>query len=478
MAIRNIFLQIGRSSLILNLTSIVSCRIVNNMIALITFGYAARVLGAEMFGIVGFGASVAAYAGIMTLPGITIWGTRTIATDRANMGKTFLIVNSTILLLACLAFCFLILFSLTLDSPVEKKIVLLSGLTLFSTALSLEWVFNGLEQMRIPAMLSILGTSVYTVTLLTLVKSPTDVYIFPLLMPGSLILVAFVSFFVFIKYFPAHFSRPKWSDYRKALSGAAVLGLMASIVIILHFANNLIVKAYLGAFSLGIFLAAFKIVELLSSIPAVLASIFFARLARYVADNRAAAQKQAGIYAHIHMIMAFFIAAYMVAEAPEIIHFIYGEKYAGSVIILQIMSIAVIFNFAIYGYTNCLVSFSQDRTMLLVVIVSAAISIVGGIIFVPWLGVIGAAIAISLIDLSGWLASTPTYRNMIGSLRLRLWIKPALGFMGMIGILFFLQKINWPLYLRIPIAAILYLAWMNTEIKSVLRSIMEPGVVA
>jgi len=465
---KNLFHKLRKSSLILNLSSIVSCRIINVLIGLITFGYAARVLGAEMYGLVGFGASIVAYAGIVTLPGITIWGTRSVATDKQNIGKTLLIVNSTILLMTCFAYAGLVFFSLTLNNPMEKKIVLLSGISLFSTALSLEWVFNGLEQMRIPAYLSIIQTSLFTITLISLVKSPADVYIFPLLMPGASLIVVIISYVIFLKKSASTYVLPKFPDYKKALRAAIALGIMASMVTILHFANNLIVNAYLGLLSLGVFWAAFKLIEQISAIPAILGSIFYARLARFVIDDKEKAKMQAIIFAQINMITGFFVAAYLVAEANEIIRLIYGSKYLDSVRILQIMAVAVIFNFAIHGYTNCLIPFRKDHILILVVIIETIVSVAGGIICVSYFGLIGAAFAVAFIDFAGWLVSLPAYKKIIGDVQIHLWIKPMLGFLCMIGTLLGLQYLGAPVYFRLPVSVIIYVIFIKEDLKNIM----------
>jgi hypothetical protein len=102
----------------------------------------------------------------------------------------------------------------------------------------------------------------------------------------------------------------------------------------------------------------------------------------------------------------------------------------------------------------------------MVVIVSAIVSIGGGLILVPSLGVLGAAIVISVIDLAGWLVSLPFYKHTIGSLQLRIWILPFLGGSTIVGCSLLLQYLHVSLWVRGPLAALAYLPFSAGFIKS------------
>jgi len=462
--------RLRRSSFFLNLSSVAGANLVSKLIGLITLGYAARVLGPNNYGLLGFGASVVAYAGILISPGLLTWGARSIAQDRTKAGQFLIIINFSQLILASLTFAGLFLFTqYFLEDSVEKKIVLIYGLVLFQIALSVDWVFNGLELMRIPALLGVLSSTLGTIGLFTLIRSPDDLFIYPFIGYGvSVISYAVVYGLLYFKL-KIGFSWPQPAQFKQALLASLPLGLMMALVVILHYANNLIVKAYLGSATLGIFLASYRLLELASTIPGILSSVFLPRLARVVANSGRNAQLEARYFAQVHMMIGFFIAAFMLAEAPAIIGLIYGQKYVAAVNLLRIMSVGVLFNFAIGGYTNCLISFGQDRVMILVVVVSAVVAVGGGFWLVPRIGALGAALVISSIDLCGWLVSLPFYREKIGSLQFRTWLLPLLGAGGIIASSFFLQQAGLPVWGRIPVSALIYAPFVLIEIRKLLK---------
>jgi O-antigen/teichoic acid export membrane protein len=242
-----------------------------------------------------------------------------------------------------------------------------------------------------------------------------------------------------------------------------------ALIIIFHYANNLIVQAYLGMTALGIFWAAYRLLDLTTQIPALLVMVFLPRLSRFAGSDPALARGEALVYARVHMIIGFFIAAYASAEAPAIISILYGAKYAGAARLLRIMAIAILFLFAICGYTNCLVAFGKDWVMLRTVIVCTTVSVGGGLMLVPRLGILGGAVVVASTDLSGWLVSLPYYRATIGALQFRAWLRPLLGGGCIVGACFLMQAIGLPVWVRIPVSAFTYMPFVFAELRSVVH---------
>lgn len=471
--------NIIKSSLFLNLLSVGGATVITKLVGLLAIGYPARILGPLNYGLVGFGVSVTAYASILILPGMLAWGTREIARDHVRAGELLVTVNVTRILIACIAYgvlaCYAFYFS---PSTLERTVILLCGLALFNAALAVDWIFNGLELMWIPAWVGSAVSVFNVIALFTFVRTPDDVMIYAALAPANGLLTIVISCLMLSRK-NIHLRFPSLNMFRLSFLKSLPLGVMVSLVVVLHYANNLIVKFNLGAATLGIFMAAFYLLELASTLPGILGTVFLPRLSRNVVCNRDTAVTETRIFAQVHMIAGFFIAAFMFIEAPAIIATIYGAKFVASAVLVRVISFGVIFNFAITGYTNCLISFGRDRVMLLVVIVSAIVAIVGGLILIPSFGAIGAAVVVAVIDLSGWLISLPYYRRTIGSLHLSTWIMPALGAGSIILMSLLLQKIGLPVWGRIPLATCCYIPFVISEIKTTILmlkpDLAQPG---
>jgi O-antigen/teichoic acid export membrane protein len=430
----------------------------------------ARLLGPNNYGLLGYGVSIAAYATIVLSPGLLTWGTREIARDRAGAGKVLVIVNATQFVLAFLGYGGLVVFGYAfLADPGKRLIVLCCGLVLFSTALSADWVLNGLELMRFPAALSVVNACLTVIALLLLVRSPQDVYVYALIPAATSILMTAVVYIILVKRAKVQFQLPSLEEARKTLIASLPLGGTMALVIVLHYANNLIVQAYLGMTALGVFWAAFRLLELASQIPTVLSTVFLPRLARCAHSAPVVARREALLFAQVHMIAGFLLAAYAFAEAPAIVSILYGSKYVAAVPLLRIMAFAIIFNFAICGYTNCLISFGKDWVMLRAVLACVIISVGGGLMLVPRMGILGAALVVASIDLAGWLVSLPYYRRTIGSLQFRAWLQPLLGGGCIVGACLLMQAIGLPVWVRVPVSAFTYIPFVFKEVQSVLH---------
>ena len=463
--------RLRQSSFFLNLASLSGATVLNRLIGLATLGYSARVLGPDRYGMLGFGASITAYAGILLSPGLTTWGLRAIAREPASAGRTMVLVNATQFVLAFVGFAGLAAFSFFgVHDPLERSILLLCGLLLFQNALNADWVLSGLELPRIPAMIGVLGTAASTVALLTLVRHPADVRIAATLPVLTGLATTVAGYVVLLRLLRV---RPQWptpSQFRVALLASLPLGATLALVVVLHYANNVIVRAYLGAAELGVFLAAFRLFELASTIPSVLSNAFFPRLARTVANAPDRAAREARLFARVHMVPAFLGAAFMLAESPTIIRLIYGPRYAAAAQLLQVMSVAIVFNYAICGYTNCLISYGRDRVMLAVVAASTVVSVAGGLLAVPRFGGLGAAGVVAAIDLVGWLVSLRTYRRVIGSLQFAAWVWPAIGAGCVVLASLLLQSWHVPWWWRGPLLLGVYLPVVVVEFRSATRA--------
>ncbi len=349
-----------RSTLFRNFMGLMSATVAGRMLGLLTLGYAARALGPEAYGLVGYGQSVAAYASIALVPGLANWGLRAVARDRSQAGTLLAIVNGAKLALAVLALAGVAVFVwVAVADPRQQLVVLLSCAALVTQAAAADWVLNGLELSRISAGIGVVGTAIYTAGLLALVHQPGDLYLVPGLNLVASALVLVPTYVYLVRRCGVTVQKPASDEVRAALVAAVPLGVTSTLVVVLHYANNFIVHGFLGPTELGVYLAAFRLVELAGTLPSLLAGAFFPRLARTVAQAPDRAVREARLFARVHMVPGFCIAAMAFAEAPAVIDLIYGAKYAAAVPLLRIMAVAILFNYATCGYTNCLISFGN-----------------------------------------------------------------------------------------------------------------------
>lgn len=430
----------------------------NKLLGLAMLGYAARKLGTAGYGLAGWGVSVAAYAGIVVSPGLVTWGSRAVARDRVSAGRMLVAVNGTQIVLATIAYSAVAFFALFfLESAAHRTIVLLSALALFNTALSADWVIAGLERMRITAILNMVSGILMAASLLLFVRSPADVYTYPVLRIAVDFTIIAGGYFALLWVLGVKPSVPSRFEIKTALRDMAPLAVMSGLVILLQHANNFIVHSELGVAQLGIFLAAFALFIQVKTLRAVVGSVFIPYLSRVAVSARASAAADAMLFARVHVIAGFMLAALVVVEAPALVRIIYGDAYQQTAPVLRLMGAAILFNYVICGYTNCLIPFGRDRVMLLVLIASAIVSVGGGLLLVPRLGVVGAGIAVASMDLAGWLVSIPAYRRTIGPMQWSTWGRALVGVLVSVLIMTGLGQVGFSFWLRAPLGMLVFL---------------------
>ena len=421
-------------SLVHTIFSVGAATILTKLVALIALGYPARTLGPENYGHYTYGISIAAYANIFLISGLTVWGTRHIAQNKENAGETIGSINFVRLLLALLSYLSIYVFATTQTSSlIEKYILLVCGLTLFTNALSVDWALNGLEKTALPPWLNLINTSIVVTCLFIFIHAPEDVIAYAFISPISTLLLISVSYY-FIYSYGIKVSFPSPKLVFEAIGRSKLLIAVFSLITIGHYAGNIIIKANMGPGSLGVFMAAYYLFELTSSIPSLIGTIVFPKISGYVAIDKIRAPILAKTLSQGYMVLGFFIVSILYAEASFIIDIVYGQQYAESVDLFKIMCVGLIFNFAVCGYTNILMAFSEDKTILLVTLTSNILAVTLGIIFIPIYGLFGAAAIVAIIDGAGWLVSLRKYKYVIGNIDLKKWIRPATGALMVVGI--------------------------------------------
>ncbi len=389
-----------------SLISLSGSTFVVKLLNLLIIGYPARILGPEKYGLISFSLSVVAYFSILILPGIQNWGLRNIAKSSSASSETFSVVLSIRFILATISYILLILFcQYFVRSSPERIVLMICALALFNNALALDWVFNGLGLIKINAFLLIIQSLLNITLLFSFVKTENDIYNYIVITP-LLNFIIFVIGILILKRKSIKFIFPTLDYIKNSIKDSYILGVSISLIIVLHYANNLIIKYYLGNKLLGIFMASFYLFELTTTIPGLLTNVFVPKISNYYfSENQSYLKKEINFYQKLTFIAALFISSVFYFLSNDIIKTIYGTKYIEAIPIIRILSFGVFFNFLISFYTNTIVAVGKDMIMIKIVILSAFISILGGLLLVPGLGIKGAAYVIVFIDLLGCLYS-------------------------------------------------------------------------
>ncbi len=179
-------------SLVANFISLILLQGTNFLLPLVVAPYLLRVVGVEKFGAINYAQAVMNYFIVITDYGFGLSATREIAIHRddpARTARTFRGVMTAKAILCGL--CLLVLGALVLMVPGLRREWLLytfSAGTILGQAFGMNWLFQGMEQMRYMAILNFISKMLFLALTFTLVRRPDDyIYVNAFMGVGSLV---------------------------------------------------------------------------------------------------------------------------------------------------------------------------------------------------------------------------------------------------------------------------------------------------
>lgn len=162
-------------------------QLLNTILPLITSPYLARVLGAEAQGVFSFTQSVVNYFTLFAMLGVVNYGTRTIAAcaqNRDDRSCRFWEVYALQLITSILAIVLYGIYCIFVDGS-NSVIVWIQGLYLLGALVDVSWLFFGVERFKTTVKRSVVVRLISVTLILLLVKSPSDLWIYALIMSGG-----------------------------------------------------------------------------------------------------------------------------------------------------------------------------------------------------------------------------------------------------------------------------------------------------
>ena len=455
--LRGLRSAVSRPGLAGSLAALAVSAAVSRAVTFVTIAYTARVLGREAFGLLNFGQSLAAYASILVGPGLLVWGTRAIARRSQMAADYLLVINLVQLALAAISYLCLVGVAHLFFQPAEQRMAIFAGVGLFAIAASVDWAGQGLERFRQVGAAQVTGSLAALLLTVLFVRSAADVYRVPLTLAAGQIAGAATLLGLLIGQRALPRLRREFGAVPAMLRAALPLGATVAMVTVLHYANSLYLEFFRGAGELGIFAAAYRLVEVLTFVPGIVSSVFLPRLARGFAEDRPAALIDLRRYIRLVMSLGFLPAVFFAVEPGPLVSLVYGPDFAASAPVVAVFAVAVLFNFAAVAYINALLGMGRDRGYVTSISAALVVSVVGGLLTVPRYGLWGATTTVAVLDLVTWLAALPFCLRAAGSLFLAEWVRPLAAALVTGLLLAAGRSVGLPFLVAAPLACAAYL---------------------
>lgn len=403
--LKNIFKSKEYKRILENMISLTGLQFASYILPLITLPYLTLVLGPEKFGLTQYAISLITYFQFFTDYGFNLSATRELAICRDDNQKISQIFSSVMFIKMCLcilSFIILLLIVMFIPKFSEDSYVyiltfgMVIGYMLFPT-----WLFQGLEYMRYTSILNIIGKIVFTVLIFIFIHDTTDYMLVPLINSLGYILVGILGIYIALTKFNIKITIPSIRDIKYHLREGWYV-FISTIAINMYTTTNTFLLGLLTNNTLvGYYSIAEKIILAVNGLLNPISQALYPFISRTVkTDDKTRSIEFIRKITKIMTLVGIVLSAGLFIFAKPIILLLFGQSYANSVIILQIISIVpfAVSLSTVFGVETML-TFNYKKAFTSIVMIGGIIDIVLGIILITLMKEIGIAISFATTEI-------------------------------------------------------------------------------
>lgn len=440
-----------------NYSILVAGDLISRITAFVAMVHIARVLGKDLFGLLGLAAAFTAYFEIIARQGLDTWGIQEVARKPSaarNYADTLLGLRLTT---SSVAFGILSLVAWQLRRPTELKILLvLNGLMFFTAAVSPQWIFQAKEEMELSAAARIVSTLIFAALVLVLLHSAERYLFVPIFQFCSEIVAVIGLLLLFGRRFG--FPRPSFDfhGWGKILRGSVPMALEGAVGVVLFNFDMLVLGFWRPAYEAGEYSAAYKFINFFSAF----AFLFGANLLPLISRSRgnpAGLRQVSNTSLKYALLLGMPLAAGVTVLARDAVELIFGREFAKSAGALAILIWVIPLVASRVVFRNTLLSHGLQRNLLWCTCGAAAVNAGLNLILIPHYSYIGSAAAMVITEtILLVLVHTQVRRKVVCiPLLSNLW-RPSLACLPMVMVLLWLR--SGSIIARSAAGAIVYLA--------------------
>jgi len=384
--------RILKSSLFKNFSYLTLAEIVSKAIGFLVIIYVARILGPDNFGKLGFAQAFTSYFGLIVNLGLDVYGAREVAKNKSKAKE--LLSNIVLMKFFLFIFVYALLFLIVSFLPKDtytKKVILLYGLSLFTSVLAIDWFFQGFENFKIIAIGRIIRNVVYAVLVFSFIKYQYQLIEFIGIQILSAVVGVAVLWIVSYNFFSLRtVSLAKWKNLGKT---GFILASSFFMISIYYNLDKVMIGFWFPDKYVGWYEAAYRIVNLFIILATIIFNIFTPSLARgehKAFHNYLIVKNLIGLISSVGIFIAHSI----------LIYYIFGKSFAPASNVLKIFSLLIFLIYLNYSLTAPLYLWGKEKLYLLIVGTGALVNAGLNVIMIPKWNIIGAAWATILSEIT------------------------------------------------------------------------------
>lgn len=354
----------------------------------------ARYLGAEGYGQLAFSMNLTGLFVILADFGLSTLAIKEIARNK-HIAKKYLdniaVLKLFLSLLTIFGLCFI---TTLLGKPfsVELMVYLLGGYVLISSASEfISSVFRAYEKMEYVALSIIIrGVTLFILGFIFVFLDFGIYYIILAYILGALFSLFFLVYtvrkiiFKFSFEFDFHFIL----GVLKRSSPFALSMAFASIYLSI---DSILISHYIGDIELGYYSLGYSLTIVFYIIPSILSNVYLPRFSIYFKSDKIKLKSLFRLLLTKLCIIIIPLLFFLYFLSPYIFLFFYGPEFNNSIIVFQVLLLALLFKFFSFPYAFLLVAGEKQNIRVAIQGFSAFFNLVTNIIFIPRYGILGAA---------------------------------------------------------------------------------------
>ncbi|MEI7826510.1 MAG: flippase [Euryarchaeota archaeon] len=363
--------------------------------------FSARYLGPELFGLLTFALAFTGIFGLLLDLGLNNLAIRDVARDKSRANEYLSNITFIKLIMGVLTFGLVAVVAHSLGYSGETLVVvyLLTLSTIFvALTASFYAVFQSFERMEYQSVGAILSGLLLLTGAVILIARSAGVVAFAAIYLISNALVFCYSFFISKRKFHLFEAKVNLDFWRPAIRQALPFGLSGFFTTIYFWIDSLMLSLIQGNQAVGWYNAGYRLVFSLLFIPTIFSAAVFPAMSRFHLSSQDSLKLMWKEFIRFMLILGIPIAVGTTLLAGKVVPLIFGEGYAPSVAVVQLLIWSLVFIFVNATFVRLFESTNKQIVVTkitgLMVIVNVAINLV----LIPRYSYVGASVAILITE--------------------------------------------------------------------------------
>ena len=332
-----------RKRILSNFCALSGVQMANMLLPLLTLPYLMRVLGPDKIGKIAIAQAFSQYFVLLTDYGFGFSAARKIAIIRGDPVETGVCYSQIVmakLLLAMLGFTvFCGVVAIVPSFREDWTLHLFSYGTVLVSVLFPPWFFQGLERLHGVAILNLCSRGIFTVAILTFVRSASDYCRVPLIMAIGGIVAGLISQALIFGPMKIPFVLPSVSGVRKEFRDAFPHFLSVTSLGLYSASSVFILGLFATSAQVGYYSAAERLSGVVLRVTSCLSASLYPAMSQIASESRTRAKNALKSVVAYSVPPLLVIALVLCFFAPRILPILLGDAFEESVFLLRILAI-------------------------------------------------------------------------------------------------------------------------------------------